>query len=382
MSININVLKRTADAIRRIAPLPITRTSAPAADVVVTQPVACPRQGRAANALTTWRKKTLARLLAALLVGAAVSGAFWQPARAGDIIHIVQPGDDLFRIGLSYGVSWTAIMEANGLTSTTIYPGESLIIPVDAPAPATQAPVTAAPATPVAPTPTPVTPAVPPPTSLPPTDVTAIAPATATPVIPVPPPVAPAPAAPTAPATYVVQSGDTLFHISAEFGVPLAAIVAANNIDNTYLIYPGQTLVLPRISTVPSAGAASQKQIIVSISQQHLFAYDNRALTYSFVVSTGRPDSQTWTGTFSILDKIPSAYGADWNFWMPDWMGIYWSGDLEDGFHAAPILPNGQRLWDTSLGTPVSYGCIVLSAQDAQTLYDWAEIGTPVYIQP
>ena len=67
---------------------------------------------------------------------------------------------------------------------------------------------------------------------------------------------------------------------------------------------------------------------------------------------------------------------------MPDWMGIYWSGDLEDGFHALPILANGQRLWDTSLGTPVSYGCIVLSAQDAQTLYDWAEIGTPVYIQP
>ena len=69
-------------------------------------------------------------------------------------------------------------------------------------------------------------------------------------------------------------------------------------------------------------------------------------------------------------------------FWMPDWMGIYYAGDLENGFHALPILPNGQRLWANDLGTPVSYGCIVLGVQEAQELYNWASVGTTVRIDP
>jgi lipoprotein-anchoring transpeptidase ErfK/SrfK len=38
-------------------------------------------------------------------------------------------------------------------------------------------------------------------------------------------------------------------------------------------------------------------------------------------------------------------------------------------------------LWDGYLGTPVSYGCIILGITEAQQLWDWAEIGVPVDIQ-
>jgi hypothetical protein len=66
---------------------------------------------------------------------------------------------------------------------------------------------------------------------------------------------------------------------------------------------------------------------------------------------------------------------------MPNWLGIYWAGNLENGIHALPILPGGGRLWDGYLGTPVSYGCIILGITEAQQLWDWAEIGVPVDIQ-
>jgi hypothetical protein len=66
---------------------------------------------------------------------------------------------------------------------------------------------------------------------------------------------------------------------------------------------------------------------------------------------------------------------------MPYWLGIYWAGSLENGIHALPILPSGQRLWQGYLGTPVSYGCVILGTIEAQTLYNWAEVGTPVVIQ-
>jgi len=127
--------------------------------------------------------------------------------------------------------------------------------------------------------------------------------------------------------------------------------------------------------------AGGGKLIVVSIHEQHLYAYQGNRLIYSFIVSTGSNNS-TVTGTYHILDKIPDPYGWNWNFWMPDWMGIYYVGDLEDGFHALPLLANGQRLWGDEIGTPVTYGCVVLNIADAQTLYNWAEVGTAVQINP
>ncbi len=122
------------------------------------------------------------------------------------------------------------------------------------------------------------------------------------------------------------------------------------------------------------------KSILVSISEQHLTAYDNGQVIYSFIASTGMGNS-TRIGTFSVLDKIPNAYGATWNIWMPNWLGIYYAGSLEDGIHALPILSNGDRLWSGYLGTPISYGCVVLGVNESLQLYTWADIGTPVIIQ-
>jgi len=139
------------------------------------------------------------------------------------------------------------------------------------------------------------------------------------------------------------------------------------------------------VSNIPAPRSDSQdnsvgKYILVSISQQHLYAYDNGQLVYSVIASTGMGNS-TRLGTFSVLDKIPNAYGATWNIWMPDWLGIYWSGSLENGIHALPILADGNRLWSGFLGSPISFGCVVLGVDTALQVYNWADIGTPVEIQ-
>jgi len=127
-------------------------------------------------------------------------------------------------------------------------------------------------------------------------------------------------------------------------------------------------------------GNGGAKYILVDISDQQLYAYEGDMTLYSFVASTGMKNS-TATGNFSVLSKIPNAYGATWNIWMANWLGIYWAGGLQNGIHALPILPNGAQLWSGFLGTPISYGCVVLGAYESGLLYDWAEIGTPVDIQ-
>jgi len=122
------------------------------------------------------------------------------------------------------------------------------------------------------------------------------------------------------------------------------------------------------------------KYILVDISDQHMYVYESDVLVYSFVASTGI-NNATRVGTFAVQSKIPNAYGATWNIWMPSWLGIYWAGGLENGIHALPILSNGATLWAGFLGRPISYGCVVLGSYEAQLLYDWAEIGTPVEIR-
>jgi len=130
----------------------------------------------------------------------------------------------------------------------------------------------------------------------------------------------------------------------------------------------------------PAPGYSGSKYILVDISEQHMYVYEGDTLIYSFVASTGM-NNATRAGTFAVQSKIPNAYGSTWNIWMPSWLGIYWAGGLENGIHALPILPNGATLWAGFLGRPVSYGCVVLGSYEAQLLYDWAEIGTPVEIR-
>ncbi|MCS7286069.1 MAG: L,D-transpeptidase family protein [Anaerolineae bacterium] len=138
----------------------------------------------------------------------------------------------------------------------------------------------------------------------------------------------------------------------------------------------------PVPSPTPIPTSKTHKRIEVIISQQKLYAWEGNRLVYKFVCSTGAPSSPTKTGTFSVISKIPMAYSYRWRLKMPYWLGIYRVGDLENGIHALPILPNGQTLWAGYLGRPVSFGCIVLGTEEARLLYDWAEIGTPVEIKP
>jgi LysM repeat protein len=289
--------------------------------------------------------------LAAVLLALTLGSTHWLAVQAApvadSIIHIVQPGETLYLIGLQYGVSWTDIMQANQLPSTTIYVGQQMVIPeglAGATPAATDGPVTPTPAAP-------------------PVDIT----------------------------TYVVQRGDDLAAIARQFGVATSDLAGANNLSNPSLIFAGQVLVVPagnanttnpnENSFVPGRASDPDKLILIGLSDQRMTVYQNGGKLWQWVVSTGEPGLDTWPGHFSVLDKIPNAYGANWDLWMPNWLGIYWAGSLENGIHALPILSNGLRLWDGYLGTKVSFGCVILGVNEAQTLYDWAEVGTTVNIQ-
>ncbi len=61
-----------------------------------------------------------------LLIAARPAGA----QEDGGLVHVVQPGENLFRIALNYGVDMDTLARLNGITDpTTIYAGQELVIP-------------------------------------------------------------------------------------------------------------------------------------------------------------------------------------------------------------------------------------------------------------
>lgn len=142
------------------------------------------------------------------------------------------------------------------------------------------------------------------------------------------------------------------------------------------------TLKLNPPTPEPSPEENINKRVVVDISDQRTYVYENDEVAFEFIVSTGEPGRDTATGEFEIQSKIPMAYASTWNLDMPFWLGIYWAGPLENGFHAVPTVRHtGETMWDGYLGQRVSYGCIILSMEDAETLYNWAEMGVPVKVQ-
>jgi len=138
--------------------------------------------------------KRLVLAISLLLVVQMVFGpgtALTAPSESGPVVHIVRAGENLFRISLRYGTTVQAIMQANYLTSTTIYIGQQLIIPGS--------------------------------------DV---------------PPSGPS-------FTYVVKPGDTLSAIAWRFGTTVSAIAWMNGLVNPSLIYVGQHLQVPGAQPSP-----------------------------------------------------------------------------------------------------------------------------------
>jgi tetratricopeptide (TPR) repeat protein len=134
------------------------------------------------------------------------------------------------------------------------------------------------------------------------------------------------------------------------------------------------------LTPTPMPANIAGKRIEINISEQRMYVWQGERLIYKWVCSTGEPGRGTAAGHYRILDKIPEAWASTWSLRMPYWMGIYWAGSLENGIHALPINPNGTRLWEGYLGTRVSFGCIILSTENARTLFNWASVGIPVWI--
>jgi lipoprotein-anchoring transpeptidase ErfK/SrfK len=182
--------------------------------------------------------------------------------------------------------------------------------------------------------------------------------------------------------TYTVQPGDTMLKIGWKLGMPYWMILQANPELDPENPLAGSELVVPAKTDLLPLPVIPNKRIVLSIGKQRMWIYQDGGLLYKFVISTGIDRSPTQPGIFQVQSHDPNAYASVWDLYMPNFLGVYeaWPGFM-NGIHGLPTLSSGRRLWANILGSPASYGCIILDLDDAEWLYNWAEDGVVVEIQ-
>ena len=130
-------------------------------------------------------------------------------------------------------------------------------------------------------------------------------------------------------------------------------------------------------------GFGGYKKIVVDLTKQEAYAYEDGKLVYSGWISSGRKKFKTPTGHFRVLQKEKEHISNEWpkkvvikngkrveeagGAKMPYMLRLTWSGiALHEGY-----TPN----------YPASHGCIRVAKGFAKKLYNWATVGTRVIVK-
>ncbi len=177
---------------------------------------------------------------------------------------------------------------------------------------------------------------------------------------------------------HVVQADETLAEIARRYGTTQEQLMVLNGLPHLNFLWPGQRLRIKAASTsapaslgVAGAPADGQRWIEIDLSDQTLTAWQGDVVVMRTIVSTGKWSTPTVKGDFAVYLKLDSQhmYGADYDLPNVPWV-MYFYEDY--AIHGA--------YWHTNFGTPVSHGCINMRPEEAEALYRWASVGTPVRV--
>lgn len=133
---------------------------------------------------------------------------------------------------------------------------------------------------------------------------------------------------------------------------------------------------MPKNETIAEPKFAEGKYIDISIPSQVMTLFEDGRKVNGFLVSTGKYGMPTPLGIFFIKKKELNHWSSTYGLWMPFSMNFYGAFYI----HELPYWPSGYREGENHLGIRVSHGCIRLGIGPAEYVFNWAKIGTPVYV--
>ncbi|MDO8435392.1 MAG: L,D-transpeptidase family protein [bacterium] len=129
---------------------------------------------------------------------------------------------------------------------------------------------------------------------------------------------------------------------------------------------------------LPESKEGAGKLIEVDLSEQTLYAFERGFLKAAYLISSGKAPLGTPEGRFKIdrkkpLTRMAWVYGVDHpkNYDLPNvpWMMAF----------LGPYTIHGTY-WHSNFGHPMSHGCVNMRTSEVKLLYEWAPMGTPVWV--
>jgi hypothetical protein len=117
-----------------------------------------------------------------------------------------------------------------------------------------------------------------------------------------------------------------------------------------------------------------QKMIDLNLSEQKLYCYEEGALVFSCWVATGKAGYRTRAGDFRIYAKdryvdMANSPGEE-AYLVTNVPFVNWfSGGM--AIHGC--------YWSSEYGYPRSHGCVNVTVSNAEWIYNWAPVETPVF---
>ncbi|MDO8468496.1 MAG: L,D-transpeptidase [Candidatus Peribacter sp.] len=132
--------------------------------------------------------------------------------------------------------------------------------------------------------------------------------------------------------------------------------------------------------------ASGAKAIWIYLGAQEAFLTEYGIVVKTYQISSGAPATPTPRGEFQIYKKEDlRVSGQAVPYRMPKYMSF--TRNSAFGLHSLPYLgasSESSGYWSEALshiGTPVSHGCVRFLPEEATEIYEWADIGIPVFIQ-
>jgi hypothetical protein len=149
--------------------------------------------------------------------------------------------------------------------------------------------------------------------------------------------------------------------------------------DGSDTILPRTELGVGSANLGPGPQQGGYKEIVISISAQSLWAYENGALVTQSLVSTGTGEVEATTtplGYYTVhlkyVTQTMRGTISNEEYEVPDVPWVMYFDYLGNAIHGT--------YWHSNFGTPMSHGCVNLPMDVAEFLYGWAPEGTQVSI--
>ncbi len=157
---------------------------------------------------------------------------------------------------------------------------------------------------------------------------------------------------------YVVRKGDSVYSIAQAFSITPEDIFATNP-NLTENLFIGQIICIPKNPLL--------LDFRINVGAKTLSVYRNGVIINEYPVATGKRETPTPLGVFTIINKQLDPGGP----YGTRWLGLSKRGYGIHGTNAPE-----------SIGTDASNGCIRMYNSDIEELFDITNTGTVIRILP